>query len=58
MNILEKLNDARIFSVELDKHKSTLIFTESCDAWFDSHLNKEEVLQLIKELTDLVNEME
>jgi hypothetical protein len=50
--ILCKLEDERIFSVRRDGDR--VLFTESCDDYYEMRLSVAEVRQLISELTSMV----
>ncbi len=55
--ILELLDDERVFRVELSEDKSYLNIEEACDCYFFEDLKKEQVEKLIAELTEIKNQM-
>jgi hypothetical protein len=58
MTVLEKLDNGRIFGVELTRDYTRALFSERCDDHFKLHLTKYEMNLLIYELQCLRNEME
>ncbi len=57
MTILEKLSDERVVYFELNEEKTQMNVMEGCDLWFSVDLTKQEVKQLIEELTALYGMM-
>lgn len=56
-NILDFLDNERIFSVGLSHDKTKAIFIEECDCNFEAELSKTHMKQLIKELEAIEEEM-
>jgi len=57
MTILEKLSDERVVYFELNEEKTQMNVMEGCDLWFSVDFTKQEVKQLIEELTALYETM-
>lgn len=57
MSILDRLNDEKVFRIELSEDKKTASILEACDQWFGVDLSKQELGQLISELSKILNEM-
>ena len=57
MEILKKLSDKNVVFFELNNEKTLMNVTEGCDLCFFVDLNKQEVKQLIEELTELYETM-
>ena len=53
MPIIERLEDEKVFSVDLSDDKTNLEFSEECDQWFTVNLSKREVGELIKEFQEI-----
>jgi len=55
MNLLEKLGyeHERIFELDLMADGKTVKFTEACDLYFTTDLNKKELGELIEELQEI-----
>lgn len=54
MTILERLREDSVFYIA--REGAVFTFIEACDGYFCSHLTKEEVRQLSKELLELTDE--
>jgi hypothetical protein len=57
MEILRKLSDKRVVYFDLNEEKTQMNATEGCDLHFSVNLTKQEVKQLIDELTTLYETM-
>ena len=57
MKILEKLSDESVVYFELNEEKTQMNVMEGCDLYFSVDLKKQEVKQLIEELTALYGTM-
>ena len=57
MKILEKLSDKSVVYFELNAEKTQMNVMEGCDLWFNVNLKKQEVKQLIEELTAIYKTM-
>lgn len=55
--ILSKLEEERVFSIQVSDDKKKIMFMEECDACFFHSLNKSEALKLIDELKEVVSGM-
>ena len=58
MSILKTLEDERIFRTKLSEDKQKLRFRESCFDHFALELNKDDLRELIAELTGIWKQME
>ena len=58
MSVLKILSDERIVDVELSEDKRAVIITERCDGYYDYKLSRNQVNELITELTELFKQME
>lgn len=56
LNILDKVG--RVFVTSLSYDKKHINFMEACDYWYDVDLDRNELDQLIHELTKLRKQME
>jgi hypothetical protein len=56
-SILEKLDDARVFTIRFSYDKSKIIIEEGCDRCFDVQLTKKEALKMLDEIAYIVNQM-
>ena len=56
-SILEKIDDARVFTIYLSDDKSKIFIEENCDRCFDVELTKKEALNMLDEIAYIVNQM-
>ena len=56
-SILRKLDEESIVAFEIDRENNLLVVTEQCDDYYDVDLTYTEAKQLIKELTELVEQI-
>lgn len=56
--ILNRIENNRVFSVKISKDKKTLTIEESCDRCFEIKLNKHEMIQFLSEILSIISEME
>ena len=56
-SILEKIGDERVFTMQLSDDKKKLNIKEACDRWFEIELTKKEALEMLDEITHIVNQM-
>ena len=57
MEILNKLDDDRIVRFTISPDRKLLLLEEQCDQCFESELTKEEAIQFVNELNELIKQM-
>lgn len=56
--VLDLLSEKQIFEIREDwSGAEEKCFIELCDGYYSCYLNKNQILQLAKELTDMANQM-